>query len=725
MARFRPHLGLGALAGGAIFSFFSLFSGDQWIVPVVAAGVVGIAVTASVERLPLPALLRQLISAVAGAWFLAIFIVPNSLKFGFPNFGRLVKVARLAGVSALESSTLLKPGPGILLLVCAGVWTAAVISVPTAIAGRPIFAAFPWIGVFTLTSATGAPGNRYVAVLVFVSAVITALFFIRESPATSEGGRRQWARQAGALTLGWATLLGGIATVSGVALGTIVPGYRSPPWIEGALAGPTSQTVISPLVQIKPRLHDPKRTQLFEVKAELPSGAIAYWRLLGLDEFNGAAWGSSAEYLKVKGLVTHDASEVFAGRDITIRQRYNIDELGGPWLPASYQANTISGIDASVDHLSSSLIARERVNRGTTYQVTSAVPAATAEDMRSAPDSKGLERYTKLTGTSDAVRKIAEDWTKGKATAYDKVVAISDRLRKFRYDENVPAGHAADQLLFFLTVSKAGYCEQFAASMAVMARILGIPARVAVGFLPGDFDAGRKAYVVTTHEAHAWPEVYFKGVGWVPFEPTPRSGLSPPQYGSAGGLLEVDEISEGGGEEVEPQPPPPDPTVAPVPETPPPPAQAPAKERARIWVATLLASLVLIAALGAVAFAKRWRARKRYRRAMTPADAVRAAFFDFEDRVIDLSRPRGIAQTPSEFMQEVRTRFSLDQLAAGTLLGNFETAVFSGGDSSDLDAKDALNAAVLLRSQLWAGSNLGGRLGLLVSPRSLLTRSPR
>ena len=717
MARFRPYLGLGALAAGTIFSFFSLFAGSKWIVPVLGTALGGIAVTAALERLRVPEVLRALASALAGVWFLAIFIVPNSLKFGFPNVGRLMKVAGSAWTSATESATLLKPGPGILLLTCAGVWLAVLISAPVAIGGRPIFAALPWIGVFTLTSSAGAPGNRLVAVIVFIPSFFIALFCIRESRLPVSAREH----------VGWAILLGSIATVSGTFFGTIVPGYKSPGWLEGALAGPPSQTVVSPLVQIKPQLLNPGRTKLFEVQASLPAGALAYWRLMALDEFNGNAWGSSADYSNVAGKISYLPSEVFSGRDRSFRQRYSIEQLGGPWLPAAYQATRILGVDASVDPGSSSLIARRRLNKGIKYEVTSVVPDVSIEDLRKAPSrsaqsDKGPDP-TKLTGVSDAVRKIANDWTAGKVTTYDKVVAISDRLRKFRYDENAPQGHSSDQLLFFLTASKAGYCEQFAASMAVLIRTLGIPARVAVGFLPGEIGPGQNAHVVTSRDAHAWPEVHFEGVGWVPFEPTPRTGLPPPFYNSAGAAEKFQEEPVTGGQEEDPSPSPTTPPSPDAAETPAPSAAQPkARTFSQFWLSVIAVVALVVVLVFAVAIGKRWRIRRRYRRAATPAEKVRAAFFDFEDRVIDLSHPRGIAQTPAEFMEQARTGFQLDVGATGVLISNFEIAVFSGGVSSDSEAQDAMKAAALLTGQLWAGSNWGERLGLLVSPRSLLIR---
>src|SRR5439155_3028342 len=92
----------------------------------------------------------------------------------------------------------------------------------------------------------------------------------------------------------------------------------------------------------------------------------------------------------------------------------------------------------------------------------------------------------------------------------------------FSYDIRVPAGHDVNQILYFLTRSKRGYCEQFAGSMAVLLRSLGIPARVAVGFTPGTYDPRTETYQVTSQNAHAWVEVLFPRFGWLAFEPTPN-----------------------------------------------------------------------------------------------------------------------------------------------------------------------------------------------------------
>jgi hypothetical protein len=103
------------------------------------------------------------------------------------------------------------------------------------------------------------------------------------------------------------------------------------------------------------------------------------------------------------------------------------------------------------------------------------------------------------------------------------VLAIMDHLTDpatFEYSENVDLRDDSDALLSFLTKSRRGFCQQFAASMAVLVRALGYPARVAVGYRTGT--ASGDSYLVSSHDAHAWVEVYFPGYGWLSFEPTPR-----------------------------------------------------------------------------------------------------------------------------------------------------------------------------------------------------------
>ena len=124
----------------------------------------------------------------------------------------------------------------------------------------------------------------------------------------------------------------------------------------------------------------------------------------------------------------------------------------------------------------------------------------------------------------DTFRQLAADITASGSTPYEKSKLLQDWFqRNFTYDLAVPRGHSTNAIANFLEIRR-GYCEQFAGTYAAFARSLGIPSRVAVGFTPGELRSDGRYHVLGKH-AHAWPEVYFTGIGWVPFEPTPSRGL--------------------------------------------------------------------------------------------------------------------------------------------------------------------------------------------------------
>ena len=117
---------------------------------------------------------------------------------------------------------------------------------------------------------------------------------------------------------------------------------------------------------------------------------------------------------------------------------------------------------------------------------------------------------------------MARTLTASAANNYDRAVIIQSYLRNnFQYTLDPPAIEPADPLGSFLFRSKSGYCEYFAAAMAVMLRTLNIPSRLVNGFQTGSYNRIGKDFVVRARDAHSWVEVYFTGYGWIPFDPTP------------------------------------------------------------------------------------------------------------------------------------------------------------------------------------------------------------
>jgi hypothetical protein len=124
---------------------------------------------------------------------------------------------------------------------------------------------------------------------------------------------------------------------------------------------------------------------------------------------------------------------------------------------------------------------------------------------------------------------LAQRLAQGQPTTYDTVKAVQSYLQRgFQYSEKPPRRRYP--LSSFLFDDKIGYCQQFSGAMALMLRMDGIPARVAAGFTPGNFDFVAKEYRVRDLDAHSWVEVWFDGIGWVPFDPTPS--LSPASFQS-------------------------------------------------------------------------------------------------------------------------------------------------------------------------------------------------
>src|SRR6185369_13782652 len=100
-------------------------------------------------------------------------------------------------------------------------------------------------------------------------------------------------------------------------------------------------------------------------------------------------------------------------------------------------------------------------------------------------------------------------------------IALQNALREYPYSLKLPPPPEDQDLVdAFLFTIKTGYCDYYASAMVVMARSLGIPARLAVGYRTGTYDAEANAYRVSLADAHSWPELYFAGYGWIPFEPT-------------------------------------------------------------------------------------------------------------------------------------------------------------------------------------------------------------
>jgi transglutaminase-like putative cysteine protease len=269
-------------------------------------------------------------------------------------------------------------------------------------------------------------------------------------------------------------------------------------------------------------------TELFRV-----SGPDVPVRLVALSDYTGATWRASSLYGPIGAVAPPELPD--GARQVQVRQTVTIGELTGPWLPAAGRPTDTSVADAVVDPNSGSLVLPAGVRPGMRYDVASTVDAPEDRDLLSAgvPGGEIARRYLALPGLPYSLAEYARRTVISARTPFEKAVAIEDVVRTGRRpDAKAPVGSSYARLETFLfgqpgaVGAGAGTAEQFSSAFAVLARSVGLPSRVVVGFRPVPAGPGGVA-VVRAGDATAWPEVYFSGWGWVAFDPVSGTDSGP------------------------------------------------------------------------------------------------------------------------------------------------------------------------------------------------------
>lgn len=256
-------------------------------------------------------------------------------------------------------------------------------------------------------------------------------------------------------------------------------------------------------------------------------------RLAVLSDYDGVTWRVGATYRPAGRTLPELRSELSGElpRE-SVPQKISIDQLRGKLLPAVATARQIDGVRVSFDLATGTVIRPEGLAPGLSYTVLSQVDKPDLELLPSAevPDATTMARYLALgKGIPEDMQLLADKLGSDNGAPYARAQAIESYLAEhYRMDPQAPSGHAYPNLHFFLfkPVSHGGQkgtSEQFAAAYAVLARLIGLPSRVVVGF-----EAKAGTNTVTAGDAFAWPEVYFKGMGWVQFHPLPQGNNPKP-----------------------------------------------------------------------------------------------------------------------------------------------------------------------------------------------------
>lgn len=601
---------------------------------------------------------------------------------------------------------------GIVYLLCLGVAVIAWVMDAVAFSLRlPALTGIPLLMLLLVPSLVNPEFNDGF-VFALTAAAYLAILLVRAKPASRRTA-------AGIATAGVLASL-----VVPLAIPAVQPGVASETGTAGVATG------LNPIVTLGDDLRQGDPTLALVYTTTATDGL--YLRLTALDEFSGSSWFPTNtdvdpardldEIGPVPGLST-------AVPVTSVTTNISIANIASRWLPAPYAPTNVDDLEGPWAWEPEGLTIRTEASnaRNQSYKVTSRQIAPTVEQLQAAGTTleAGLERYLVVPEDLPAVvGETATTVVAGATTFYDQALALQSYFRSgdFTYSEEAPVeegydGSGASVLAAFLE-AKSGYCVHFSSAMASMARTLGIPARVAVGFTPGQptTNDGEQQYRVTTDNFHAWPELYFAGIGWVRFEPTPGRGEVP----SFAPATVDDPTTPDVDESVPPPVTPTDPSAAPTrppgdeatpTPTPTPGAAGDAAARALPWWYAPIAVVVLLALTP-------WAIRvirRRRRLALVAAGSATAGWDELRDTADDLGMRTSDSRTPRQLSEDLALRLDDPGLEAlASLRGSVETESFAEQNGSP----DPADVRAILRS-LRRGSRLGARFSATVLPLSL------
>ncbi|MGW4234503.1 transglutaminase family protein [Streptomyces sp. NPDC004980] len=541
--------------------------------------------------------------------------------------------------------------------------------------------------------------------------------------------------------------------IGAVALGIALVVPAALPALEGGLLSGTGGgsgrgggggtiSAVNPLVSLQNNLNQPENREVMSFRTNATNPQDMYLRILALDQFNGSEWRPSTRRLKdVPDRLPQPAG---LSADVSVTEiRTNISASPSyqqTYLPLPYPASEVD-VEGRwrFEPEGRTLVGDDgQTTRGARYEVSSLVVEPTSGQLADAmaPRSDLAREYTRVPDSlPDVVAETAEKVTEGATNDYERAVRLQDWFASeggFRYDTTVTSGTGTAAIERFLR-DKEGFCVHFSFTMAAMARTLGIPARVAVGFTPGTVQADG-SLSVGLRDAHAWPELYFEGVGWTRFEPTPSRGTTPsytrpeapsegpsspaqPSEGTSVAPTAAPSVSESCPEQMRRQGEC-GASAAPVP-----------VDSGGPWTTVgtvLLVGLGALAVLSLPLLPMFWRLRAGSRRlghsgGRTPADAtarVLAAWREITDTAWDHGIPPDESQTPRKAAARVVRLGKLDGAAAAAahrVAGAVEQVLYAPEPRA---ATGLSEDALAVRAGLRAATGRTGRLRATIAPRS-------
>jgi transglutaminase-like putative cysteine protease len=573
-----------AVAGSvlALVAAAPLLVSPQWEVKVAGAAIVAVTAASRPRLRVLQALACVIIYPAALLIYLnALFASHLSTAGIVPTKASLSYLSTLAsqGMAERVYEPPVPSSPGVLLLAAGGIGLMAVAADLLAVRLRsPAIAGLPLLALYCVRITTAAHQGGVGATIVFCLAMIGYLALLA---ADGRERLRIWGRlvtvwhgaAAGAAEAPEAPdtkalaasgrRIGLAAACIALAFPLLVPGisvhdlFKTEATAEGPGGSPIAPP--TPLVQMQHQLLATSPQKVLTYTTTTPQRQEPYLQVYVLNydpssqEWNLAALGGpttavgSGQLRRAQG-VTARTPVTSTTAKITLSQGSTVGydaKLGFLPLPYAPQAVQVPGSWVE-DNATLMVYSTSPQLSGLSYTVTSreAVPDNADENQAAALPKNIAGGYLDfpLPGADRKLATLAKQITAQARTPYQKALALQNYFLtgKFDYSTSVNLPGGIKGLIKFLYDSKTGFCQQFAFAMAGLARLVGIPSRIAVGYTAGT-NTGHGTWKVTTADAHAWPELYFTGLGWIRFEPTPgghagQGTATVPQYAAPPGV---------------------------------------------------------------------------------------------------------------------------------------------------------------------------------------------
>jgi len=696
--RLQPLPAAAVATGLALIAMFPLLASPHPYLGVTGLIIVVIA-AASVTRWGLLPAAATLITYLASQLiYINLLFAPGASNAGvIPTAASLRHLGRLVSLGVGER-IYAPPVPdhaGVVMLAAAGIGLMAVAADLIAVRLRaPAIAGLPLLVLFSVpitTSARQGPVGATVAFCLAITgylAVLAAdgrdrlriwgrLVTLWQSKDGDEQGRGPDTRALAAS----GRRIGLAAVCVAIFIPLLIPGIKIHKLFSGhgtatGGSGGNSLTLPSPLVELRGQLLPGKHVPVLTYSTNSPDPVDQYLQIYVLNfDPKTSKWvlvpGSSGVQVTTASLPPPPGLAGIAVRSFTDHVKLASGLTGGytgavNYLPVPYAPTKVT-VDGSwsADKNTLMISSVDQHLGGLSYSATSQEALPDSEELNAAgpPPSDILRQYEPFPATSDSpLRALARRITKHASTPFAKALAIQDWFLKpgrFTYTTNAGQLNTMAGLLRFLTTARQGYCQQFASGMAALARLSGIPARIAVGYTAGTRQQNGD-WLVTTADAHAWPELYFAGTGWLRFEPTPSgaggqgTAFQPSYAQTAGSTPPVTgpgQISPPGSSENLPGGPARGPGGRQLIPNHPEGSAAPLVHHASIPVFPIVAALLVILALlpRSARSVSRWR---RWRSARDPVAAAHVAWRELRDDLTD----HGLSWHPSDSPRAVSRR---------------------------------------------------------------------